>query len=76
MAVLSGLDVANQIQGRWEPREFVAQYRETDLAFASRLMEEEGIFYFFQHAPTGHRLILANTPQAHPEVDRPGRVHL
>ncbi|WP_435020425.1 type VI secretion system Vgr family protein [Tundrisphaera sp. TA3] len=72
--VLSGLDVVDRIQGQWEPREFVAQYRETDLAFASRLMEEEGIFYFFRHSTEGHQLILANTPQAHPEVDRPSKV--
>ena len=30
-------------------REFCLQYRETDLAFISRLMEEEGMFYWFEH---------------------------
>jgi type VI secretion system secreted protein VgrG len=44
------------------------QYRETDLAFASRLMEEEGIYYFFQHSSSGHKLVLANTPHSHPAV--------
>lgn len=32
-------------------REFCVQYRETDFAFLSRLMEEEGMFYFFHHDP-------------------------
>ena len=32
-------------------REFCLQYRETDFAFLSRLMEEEGMFYFFWHDP-------------------------
>jgi type VI secretion system secreted protein VgrG len=44
------------------------QYRETDLAFASRLMEEEGIYYFFKHTSSGHQMVLANTPQSHPAL--------
>jgi type VI secretion system VgrG family protein len=32
-------------------REFCLQYRETDFAFLSRLMEEEGMFYYFYHDP-------------------------
>src|SRR6185369_9122394 len=43
-------------------------YRETDFEFVSRLMEEEGIFYFFQHGAGGHTLVLADTPQSHPDV--------
>ncbi|WP_406695663.1 type VI secretion system tip protein TssI/VgrG [Singulisphaera sp. Ch08] len=74
MKVLSGLDVANRIQGQFAPRDYCAQYGESDLAFASRLMEDEGIFYYFEHSSSGHQMILANTPQAHPEVDSPSRV--
>ncbi|MDB5407383.1 MAG: hypothetical protein JWL84_2295 [Rhodospirillales bacterium] len=48
-------------------REYCVQYRETDLAFVSRLMEEEGIFYFFQHAPGKHTLVLADNPAAYLE---------
>src|SRR5262249_20126451 len=47
--VLDGLSVEYQIQGNFHPRDFCVQYRETDFAFASRLMEEEGIYYFFKH---------------------------
>ncbi len=35
----------------YAPREFCLQYRETDFAFLSRLMEEEGMFYYFYHDP-------------------------
>ncbi|HEX4963770.1 MAG TPA: type VI secretion system tip protein TssI/VgrG [Thermoanaerobaculia bacterium] len=35
----------------YKVREFCVQYRETDFAFLSRLMEEEGMFYFFHHDP-------------------------
>ena len=33
----------------YDPWTYCVQYRETDFNFASRMMEEEGIFYFFQH---------------------------
>ena len=58
----------DQIQGTFEPRDYCVQYRETDFAFASRLMEEEGIYYFFKHTAGGHQMVLANTPQAHPAM--------
>ncbi len=47
------------------------QYRESDFAFASRLMEEEGIFYFFKHAAGSHTMVVANTPGSHPAL--PGK---
>lgn len=66
--VLEGLDVDFQIQGTFQERDYCVQYRETDFAFASRLMEEEGIFYFFKHTEGGHTMVVANTPLSHPEV--------
>jgi type VI secretion system secreted protein VgrG len=63
--VLEGIDVKFEIQGTFQPRNYCTQYRETDFAFASRLMEEEGIYYFFQHSDDGHKMIVANTPQSH-----------
>ena len=65
--VLEGLDVAYEVQGTFEAREYCAQYHESDFDFASRLMEEEGIYYFFRHTSTGSTLVLANTPQSHPD---------
>jgi type VI secretion system secreted protein VgrG len=41
-------------------RDFCVQYRETHLDFVSRLMEEEGIFYFFEHSDSKHTLILTD----------------
>lgn len=64
----AGLEVTYQIQGDFKPRDFVVQYRESDFAFASRLMEEEGIFYFFTHTSSGHKMVVANTPQAHQDL--------
>src|SRR5204862_2899203 len=58
----------SEIQGTFEPPDYCIQYRESDFDFASRLMEEEGIYYFFKHTASGHQLVLANTPQSHPAV--------
>ena len=44
----------------YPPREYCVQYRETDLAFVSRLLEEEGIFYFFEHGTDEHVMVLAD----------------
>lgn len=41
-------------------RGFCVQYRETHLDFVSRLMEEEGIFYFFEHSAEKHVLVIAD----------------
>jgi type VI secretion system secreted protein VgrG len=73
--VFTGFDVASQVNmAGLHPRRFTAQYRETDFAFASRLMEEEGIFYYFKHTDKGDQMILANTPQAHPDVPDPAKI--
>ena len=70
--VLTGLDVSYQIQGDFEPREYCVQYRETDFHFISRLMEEEGIYYFFKQP--GDALVVANTPQSHPDIPYQSKV--
>jgi len=66
--VLEGIDADFEIAGTFEPRDYCVQYRESDFAFASRIMEEEGIYYFFRHTEDGHTLVLANTPQSHEEL--------
>ena len=53
--VLQDIDVQYSIQGTFDPREYCVQYRETDFNFMSRLMEEEGLFYFFNHTQSGHQ---------------------
>ena len=57
-----------RLQGSYAPVEYCVQYRETDLAFVSRLMEEEGIFYFFDHSDTKHLLVFADGPVAYKEI--------
>ncbi|MDH5546762.1 MAG: type VI secretion system tip protein VgrG [Gammaproteobacteria bacterium] len=41
-------------------REYTVQYRESDFAFVCRLMEEEGIYYFFKHESGKHTMVLGD----------------
>lgn len=58
-------DFKDSLTGTYQPRDYCVQYQETDFAFVSRLMEEEGIFYFFEHDRTKHTLVLADDSSAY-----------
>ena len=47
---------------------YCVQYQESDFDFISRLMEHEGIYYYFTHQQDGHTLVLADAPSAHQEL--------
>ncbi len=53
-------DYRLSLTGSYSPRDYCVQYRESDFAFISRLMEEEGIFYFFEHAEDKHTLVIGD----------------
>ncbi|HMJ66900.1 MAG TPA: type VI secretion system tip protein TssI/VgrG, partial [Candidatus Binatia bacterium] len=53
------------LSGTYKPWEYCVQYRETDFNFVSRLMEQEGIYYFFEHEDGKHTLVLADSSSAH-----------
>lgn len=53
------------LDGTYQPKNYCVQYRETDFDFISRLMEDEGIFYFFKHEQSKHTLVLADVPDKH-----------
>ncbi len=55
-------DALTETYRTWE---YCVQYRETDFNFVSRLMEQEGIYYFFKHEDGQHVLVLADSPSAH-----------
>jgi type VI secretion system secreted protein VgrG len=56
------------LEGTYEAREFVVQYRETDYNFIARLMEDEGIFFFFEHTAEGHTMVIGDGGVAHTET--------
>lgn len=47
----------------WTLRDYVVQYNESDLAFIQRLLEDEGIYYFFDHSGDREVMIIANKPE-------------
>ncbi len=57
-----------KISGALSKMDYCVQYRETDFNFISRLLEQEGISYHFQHADGRHTMILANDNSAHEKV--------
>jgi type VI secretion system secreted protein VgrG len=63
--IFAEFQVTFEHQGTFEPRNYCVQYGESDFDFASRLMEEEGMFYYFVHDETTHRMVIANTPSSH-----------
>jgi type VI secretion system secreted protein VgrG len=54
-----------RLQGDYAPRDYCVQFRESDLAFVSRLMEDEGIYYFFDHQEDRHVLTLCDGRASH-----------
>ncbi len=49
-----------RLRGSYPPREYCVQYDETDLDFVQRLLEHEGILYFFEHEDGKHTLVLTD----------------
>lgn len=63
---LSLKDYQNKLQGTYSALDYCVQYRETHFNFISRLMEQFGIFYFFEHQQGKHTLILGDSNSVFP----------
>ncbi|MGQ0697763.1 MAG: type VI secretion system Vgr family protein [Panacagrimonas sp.] len=59
-----------RLSGSYIKREYCVQYRETDFNFVSRLMEEEGMYYFFEHKKGKHTLVICDAASAHASVGK------
>ena len=55
--------------------DYCVQYRETDFAFISRIMEAEGIFYYFQHDSAKHTMILSDDPSSYKPLPQESSFH-
>ena len=66
--VFAGFTVDWQLNEKYEPRDYCVQYRETDYNFAARLMEEEGIYFYFEHSDGDHKMIASDSPSDHPDL--------
>jgi len=54
-----------KLQKTYTSRDYCVQYRESDFAFVSRLMEQEGIYYFFDHREGRHIMVLCDGKGSH-----------
>ncbi len=57
---LADADVAMRLDGTYAAREFVVQYKETDLAFVCRLSEHLGISFYFDHHGDVDRMVFTD----------------
>jgi len=57
--------VKDKLTGDHPVREYCVQYGESDFNFVSRLMEEEGIYYYFEHSKSKHELVLVDADSSH-----------
>ncbi len=55
-------DYRFELSGKYAEREYCVQYRESDFQFISRLLEDEGIAYFFEHDAKSHTLVFFDGP--------------
>ncbi|MCC6512260.1 MAG: type VI secretion system tip protein VgrG [Pirellulaceae bacterium] len=67
-------DYRLKLQNTYQPREYCVQYRESDFDFVSRLMEQEGIYYFFEHLQSKHTLVLSDDVAAHQPIEGDGQL--
>jgi type VI secretion system secreted protein VgrG len=58
----------------YQPREYCVQYRETDLSFISRLMEYEGISFFFQQKDGKDLLVVVDENRKYPKIEPPDEI--
>ncbi len=47
---------------------YCVQYRETDFNFVSRLLEHEGIYYYYRHTDGHHTLVLTDSIDKHEAI--------
>ena len=57
------------LTGSYAKRDYCVQYRETDFAFVSRIMEEEGIYYYFEHKDGKHTCKLVDSESGHKKLE-------
>jgi type VI secretion system secreted protein VgrG len=62
---LTSLDYELRLTGQYQPHEYVCQYNESHFSFISRLMEREGIYFYFEQGADSEKLIITDTALLH-----------
>ncbi|HKV72914.1 MAG TPA: type VI secretion system tip protein TssI/VgrG [Gemmatimonadales bacterium] len=72
----NGITFDMNLIGKYTPVDYCVQYRETSLNFVCRLMEEAGIYYWFDHTDSDHTMILADAASAHKDCNSESKFFL
>ncbi|XZE32850.1 type VI secretion system Vgr family protein [Pirellulaceae bacterium SH501] len=67
-------DYQSKLTKTYKVREYCVQYRESDFQFVSRLMEQEGIYYYFDCTATNHKMVLVDNLSSHPKISGSGKI--
>jgi len=72
-AILGKFSVAfqNNLQVSYTARDYNVQFNESYLTFLQRILEDEGIFYFFTHTDSAHMMVLADTKTVFQSINNP-----
>jgi type VI secretion system secreted protein VgrG len=60
--------------GQYETREYCVQYRESNLDFIQRLLEDEGLHYTFEHSKKKHLMVIGDTTMSNPDIEGPTKI--
>jgi type VI secretion system secreted protein VgrG len=60
-----GMSLSDQTSESYKPLEYCTQYSESDFHFVSRILEESGIFYWFEHTDQDNKLVLGDGRNAY-----------
>ncbi|WP_368939952.1 type VI secretion system Vgr family protein [Proteus mirabilis] len=63
------INVDNRLTHNYRIWNYCVQYQESDYDFICRLMEHEGIYFYFSHHANGHTLVLSDSPQQHDPLE-------
>ncbi len=63
-----GFPLSNKTKKTYREWDYCVQYQETDLNFVMRLMEHEGMYFYFEHSEGSHTLVLADDISCHSPV--------
>lgn len=61
-------------RGNYKKIDYCTQFRETHFNFVSRLLEQEGIYYYFEHTESGHKMIIDDSLTAGKDVPNEAEV--
>ena len=60
-------DYEDKLTGTYQPQEYIVQFNESDFNFVTRIMEQEGIYYYFEHTDGKHTLVMADDSSILPD---------